>query len=510
VGEFFRRVGVIAKPQLRFLLFDLARHLTKHHRSELHIYCSTLQERNFYQTEGADVFAGVHIFPSASQQSLAERAVEAEELAQAEANEKKYGATYNLLSMANRHLGRGYALAGPGHPRSRMSEKSNYAHILRTYNRSLGFWEKELQERDLSLLLNGGLEAWLVARKRRVPYRVFTGSRFKSLYNWAWTPQLDNPEFEFAYKQDEEPTGIGVPLELNIPYNSHLANRERFIAQTTTRRLLKRAATEIAKYSWWTFQDYDKAKGYYLSENLRLFYRIWQDWRELSRVASAELTDFSDKYRVYFPLHIEPEAALQMVSPEYFSQLSTIAMITRDLPAGVRLMVKETFGAIGRRPVDFYRQLADLKPLIFLKPLELGLECARASQAVVTICGTGGFEGAILGKPVISFGHHNNYNFLPHVRHVTDTSDLSSTLRWAFSDSFDQEAAKESGTRFLRSVAARSFDLEDFDYAHTNELRPVLIKRLSGALERSLSHEALHGSEGIRNGIFAAPRPLDA
>ena len=167
-----------------------------------------------------------------------------------------------------------------------------------------------------------------------------------------------------------------------------------------------------------------KAKGYYLGENLRYFARMYRDWRRLGRLATTRLADLDKTPFVFYPLHLEPEMALQGLSPEYFYQLSLIAAVSRDLPAGVLLAVKEAFGAVGRRPADFYGQIAEFKNVVMLHPLELGVDCVRRAAAVVTICGTAGFEAAVMGRPVVAFGRHNVYNFLPHVTPVTDEARL--------------------------------------------------------------------------------------
>ena len=67
------------------------------------------------------------------------------------------------------------------------------------------------------------------------------------------------------------------------------------------------------------------------------------------------------------------------MSPEYFYQLSCIAALSRDLPAGAILVVKETLAATGRRPRDFYAQIKEFKNVVMLDIRELGLEVVRAA-----------------------------------------------------------------------------------------------------------------------------------
>ena len=160
------------------------------------------------------------------------------------------------------------------------------------------------------------------------------------------------------------------------------------------------------------------------------------------------------------------------IRPQYFYQLSCIAALSRDLPAGVLLVVKETLAATGRRPRDFYEQIREFKNVEFLNIEELGLEVVRNAAAVATITGTGGFEAAVMGKPVISFGRHNLYNILEHVRVITDEAELKNELASVLSNNFNKEKAKLDGARYLAAVKAISFDMGEFSTINGKNFTP--------------------------------------
>ena len=173
---------------------------------------------------------------------------------------------------------------------------------------------------------------------------------------------------------------------------------------------------------------------------------------------------------IFFPLHAEPEAALQGMSPEYFYQLSCIAALARDLPAGIMLAVKDTYAAVGVRPDNFYDQIRAFKNVVLLDTMILGPDVIQQAELVATITGTAGFEAAVMGKPVISFGHHNIYNFLPHVRLITDERDLKPALVQLLDPAFDHNAAQRSGARFIAAIVQESFDLGSFDLRRRQEI----------------------------------------
>jgi hypothetical protein len=480
------RIGLYARSETRLFMIALARRLKQQYGSAIVLYCGNAQEIAYYRTHGADVFAEIVEAKVLHQVALEQTADEAAEIERARAFEARIGQTINFVSVSNRHLGRGYALGGFYHPRSPSSAKTRYVNLLHAYNECLGFWDREIAARRLTLIVNGPREAAIMARIHGVPYRVFAGSRYRNYHNWAWNEFHENPEFQDAFRAREG----ADEAALDQPYHSHLVNRTRYMRDASFLRACRRALREVARFAWWRFRGYRKGRGYYLRDNLRMIFRIWSEARRLARLATTRLDDLKGKRFVYYPLHQEPEMALQGISPEYFYQLSLIAAVARDLPAGVRLAVKETFGAIGRRPRDFYRQIAEFKNVVLLQSLELGLECARRADAIVTICGTGGFEAAVMGKPVVTPGIHNSYNGLPQVSVVTREAELAEHLRRALDPSFDTAAAREVGTRFLRAVVARSFSMGGYDFIDVAKFEPSAVEAACSALVRGLHHQA--------------------
>lgn len=450
------------------------------------LYCGNQQEVDFYAGLDKDkLFSDIVDFEPRLRDHIARLPAGDDLAALARRWEQQLGITLNVLAVTNRHLGRGYALGGFCHPRSRMSEHSNYEDLLRHYCATLTYWDQELIARGVDFVLNGNKETALIARARGIPYRVLNGSRYRNLHNWGRNEFFENPEIEQAYRSLDE--SEVDPAEIEAPYTSHLHVRTWFMSQRNAWPLVKRGIYEVAKYGYWRLRGYQKARGYYLHENLKYFYRIWADSRHLMRIARTRLSDLAGRQFAFYPLHLEPETSLQGLSPEYFYQLSLIAAVSRDLPAGTILVVKEHMAAIGRRPRDFYAQIAEFKNVVLLDPTEFGLDCVRAANVTVTICSTAGFEAAVLGKPVIAFGRHNIYGFLPHVQVITDEARLASCLRAAFEQSSPSDHSRQDGARFLAAVKNCSFDLRDYSYRVLTNFGPEAVQDACDALLRSLS-----------------------
>ena len=481
-----RRIALYARSETRFLMTAVAAELKRRTGADIVLYCGNAQEAAFYESENRDgLFSYVVNFDPELRRRSA-RLPGGEALAAEAARwEARLGTTLNVLAIANRHLGRGYALGGFRHPRSRLSERSSYDDLLRHYCAALSFWDDEFSARGIDLVLNGSKEAAVISRAREIPFRVMNGSRHRNDHNWAWNEFFENPEIEAAYRA--LPEHGWEPVKLEAPYASHVEYRALFLRQLRALPLIKRAAHEIVRNVYWRVRGYEKARIQLLGENLAYFYRIWSDGRRLRRMARTRLSGLAGRRFAFYPLHLEPETSLQGLSPEYFYQLSLIAAVSRDLPSGCFLAVKEHISAIGRRPADFYRQIAEFKNVVLLDPTELGLDCVREAAVTVTICGTAGFEASLIGKPVIAFGRHNVYGFLPHVRVVTDESRLAGHLRTALDGSMPNERTRSDGARYLAAVRACSFDLRGYSYQKLTEFEPQAVEDACTALLRSLA-----------------------
>ena len=479
-------IALSARSETRLFTLELVRLLKEKHGSTVHLYCSGPQETSFYKERNRDgLLASINdadvLLPSALRTDLDEQSV----VAQARKLEARIGCTYNMLAVANRHLGRGYALGGFHHPRSRASQGSTYVQMLHSYNEELAFWDREFREKGISLVLNGGKEAACMARAQGLPYRVLAGARYKNYHYWAWNEFYENPAIETAY-QDGRLASV-EEIEIREPYLSHVVTRSRFMQGTNLAGLAKNLLLTTARHGYWYVRGYKKAKGYYLREKLKYHFRQWQHYRRLRRLALVKLNALRVKRFVFYPLHLEPEASLQVLSPEYFYQLSSIAAVSRDLPAGVLLAVKETFSAIGRRPDNFYEQIAEFKNVVMMDPMDLGVDVIRHAAAVVSINGTAGFEAAAIGKPVIAFGRHNIFGFLPHVKVVAEESQLRECLREALTGAIDPEVARADGRRFLQAVVSCSFDMKQYDYVHLDRFDRQTVGDACDALCQSLS-----------------------
>lgn len=117
---------------------------------------------------------------------------------------------------------------------------------------------------------------------------------------------------------------------------------------------------------------------------------------------------------VLFPLQLQPESTTSVCAPMYMDQVGLVEDLARCMPAGWKLYVKEHFASIGRRPLMDYRRMSRLWNVRLIRPDCDGLALVQDARAVATVSSTMGWEAAMIGKAVVTFGEAF-YNALPSV-----------------------------------------------------------------------------------------------
>lgn len=458
-------IAYFARAESRLFHLEIIRKLKRETGCSIHFYCNGPQQVDFYRTNVEpglleSVQDGGWLLVAATEEPDDPAAI----LDRARELEQWIGRPLSRLATANRHLGRGFAPGGLRHPRSFTSRTATRSSTMAGYVRILDFYRREFEEKGIQIAVNPYKEAAVVCNALSIPYRLMAGSRFENYHYWAWNEHYETPLFHALYKDLSE-AGAEPENDLMRPYNAHLANRSAFLKSRRFTSALKASARLAIQRVYWYLRGYQKARrGYDAIEMSLLPFREYAEFKKVSGFATTSLTDLQGRPFIFFPLHVEPEAALQIVSPEYLMQVNAITALARELPAGVTLAVKEAFSMIGRRTPAFYEQILEHKNVTFLRTDELGLDCVKQSIGVATISGSAGLEACVSGRPVVSFGRHNIYNGLEGVSVVKDEATLYPILKRICNGDYDSKRLRREGRLFLDAVVAGSFDMGGFDY----------------------------------------------
>ncbi|MGE0483662.1 MAG: hypothetical protein AB7Q81_05955 [Gammaproteobacteria bacterium] len=107
---------------------------------------------------------------------------------------------------------------------------------------------------------------------------------------------------------------------------------------------------------------------------------------------------------VYYALHYEPEMSVSAACPEFTDQLAVIESLSKALPVGWRVVVKEHLPMTGRRPRGFLARIRRMPGVLLVAPQADGFALLSAARAVVTLTGTVGLEAVLLRRPVLFLG----------------------------------------------------------------------------------------------------------
>ena len=147
--------------------------------------------------------------------------------------------------------------------------------------------------------------------------------------------------------------------------------------------------------------------------------------------------DYNIPY-AYFPIHVDMERPLLIMSPFFTNQIEVIRHIAKSLPMGQRLYVKETPAASTRewRSKSIYKEIMDIPNVTLIHPSVSAKKLMKNCSLVFSIAGTSGFEAAFYEKASIVFSDVG-YLELPSVFRVRVIEELPFIIEKASNTSVD-------------------------------------------------------------------------
>ena len=393
--------------------------------------------------------------------------------------EAKYNKSINYFVLLDRINGRTFSPAGYYIPRSEISS-GDYLSVLNKNISWIEFWEKEIKKKKISILINPLHIESHVSRKLKIKSFMMMPSKYKNNYFWADDEFGYSKMIEKDFKNKKKSKAVDFKLD-SEPYYQGIV-RKIYTKRKNFSYFLYRVIRKIYQHSYWIYKRMERK--YNLSSEIYSFYKEYRDFNYLLKNFSINLRNLKNTKYVFYALQDEPETNFQGRSPEYFYQLSCIISIARDLPSDTYLVVKEHIASIGKRPKEFYSQISELKNVIFINLLERGIEIVKNAKIVVTICGTVGFEAALAGIPVISFGRHNLYNLLDHVKVVKSEEDIKPAIDNFLNKPINKDKAKKSARKLLDSIISNSFDMKKFSYLDSEGFEDSSVTKSIKLLEK--------------------------
>ena len=157
---------------------------------------------------------------------------------------------------------------------------------------------------------------------------------------------------------------------------------------------------------------------------------------------------------LFFPLSLQPERGVEIVSPFYVNQAEVIINIAKALPIGYKLYVKEHPSMRFRhwRDISYYKKIMVLPNVKLIHPSFNPKILLENCELVITISGSTGLEAALYNKPSIIFADVN-YSFLPSVYRLKSLEDLPNAIR----ESLKKEVKLSDVNDFINLLDRNSF-----------------------------------------------------
>jgi len=186
------------------------------------------------------------------------------------------------------------------------------------------------------------------------------------------------------------------------------------------------------------------------------------------------------------PMHFHPESSTSIVAGSYLDEYEVIRNIAFSLPEGVRLYVKDHISAWGYPSLDFYRRIKRLPNVRLLDPNAPTKQLIKASEGVITLTSTVGYEALLLNTRVYLYGRVF-YEFHKGVIHVDNPAKLRNLLLAGMAQPVDWDDDYNN----------------DFVCAYYQSTLPGSLNLLQGPREAALTAQQVY-VEIIRSGYLEA------
>lgn len=300
---------------------------------------------------------------------------------------------------------------------------SRYPHrkILRALAAISQFWDETLSVIEPDAILGEVACAaewigWLKARRRDIPYLIPSATPVAKRFYFLDAPVGNWQRMQAAFEELEDrklPPGktaaatefISAFRTANIkpPFLDWAQSSPLRPELSRFLRRLRRIPFRLRSY----IEDGQFEVGSY--HGTPPWKPAIEDIERIARHALAETTLLSRNIRserpyVYFPLHVQPEFTTEVRAPFFTNQIALIESISKSLPVGYELFVKEHPGMKGERALSDYRALNKMFNVRLLSPSVDSHDLIRRCAAVLTITGSSAWEAILYEKPVIAFG----------------------------------------------------------------------------------------------------------
>ncbi len=237
-------------------------------------------------------------------------------------------------------------------------------------------------------------------------------------------------------------------------------------ARQAARDLISRLNQDKVSSPWYV-QSYKKGLGKSadlnprrILENLR-HRKTWPDplrylrkWRNLSWLeAHSHRAIPEEPYLAWFLQH-QPEASTCSTAPRWVDQERIIEQLAINAPYGLKIVIKEHPRTYGYRGEGYFGPLLEIPNVYMCHPATSTFAVARRAEAILTVTGSIGLEGIIMGKRVAVLGRPY-YAIYPGVKKLHYPEEIFASLKEA---SWQPQTMGQEREDFIAAYLASQHD----------------------------------------------------
>jgi hypothetical protein len=204
--------------------------------------------------------------------------------------------------------------------------------------------------------------------------------------------------------------------------------------------------------------------------------KFWHMQLEMRRKPQTLENLVGDAKFIYFPLQVDPEMTTMVMADKLTDQMAMIEFISKQMPAGWKLVVKDHVPMIGRRPSYFMKRVKQMPDVCVVSPFEDNFKCMKQASLTITLTGTAGWENMVLGKVPVILGNQHYLNLNEGFVACPEPTKIGEAIQKAL---ITKPVSVKNLKLYTACVLSEAFELSTTYYWFKTELP-------EGELERSL------------------------
>jgi len=280
----------------------------------------------------------------------------------------------------------------------------DYDHYLQLLHRTLDFFDTLFDNGEGGIPLQyQGAEVLRRALQRVADYHGYQSVRtsFSPVPGKILIRSTDSMSFPALAKATYEEMS---PKERKVArdYRETFVDDQKQIMEDTPKKepLARNIRRKIQRIQEYKFNVFPVAANWFRLRFIKRALGTVSRRMYMSERSSREFIE-SNRY-IFYPIQFFQESRVSMRAPEFYNQLWLIEYLSRSLPLGYELVVKDHPQQLGALPLSQVRRINRYATVI--APTIPAREVIPHADAVVTLNNTVGYEGVMYGKPVLTLG----------------------------------------------------------------------------------------------------------